>query len=168
MIAQKGLNMTVDDPRLKRLRTVRAVERDGECVWLKRCVRCSIEKVVTDDAMTSGFYPCRRYPDGSVQWWQSYCKSCCYRKKPTSRRSDIEAIEIFRDWLREAIDRHGGMRALVQVIGNIHEDQIRRYLRGYYWQRGKKYPVRGVTIAVIDRVLTAEGSTTLNDLYPLN
>lgn len=82
-------------------------------------------------------------------------------------------VTPFRMWLIGKQREYGDTYALAKIIGQ-DESRVRMWLQGYVWERprveGADYcgptPVRGVTIDVVDRALQAEGSTTLDQLYP--
>lgn len=79
----------------------------------------------------------------------------------------------FRMWLIGKHREYGQVTALAKIIGQ-DEARVRMWLRGFVWERarvdGADYcgptPVRTITIDVVDRALQAEGSTTLDQLYP--
>src|ERR1700756_5724092 len=65
---------------------VRVGIRDGQVVHLKRCARCKETKVARDHP-DSEFWVSNRNPDGSVKFWQGYCKACSKER----RREYVEA-----------------------------------------------------------------------------
>lgn len=94
-------------------------------------------------------------------------------KRDTYNGQPLLDLTPFRMWLIIKHREYGQIKVLARML-DLHEDQVRRYLDGFVWERprseGADYcgptPVRCVTVDVVDRALQAEGSTNLKDLYP--
>lgn len=90
---------------------------------------------------------------------------------PKSKYGGSEMLPLmpFRLWLLVAIRERGGVQAFANQIER-DESQIRRYAEGIYWESDcRPRPVNGVTLDVVDDILSAAGSQyQLGILYPLS
>ena len=68
-------------------------------------------------------------------------------------------------WIQKKAKQYGDMERLARKCG-IHPRRLYTILNGYYWSHGKFRLLDGIHISTVDAILTAEGSTSLNDLYP--
>lgn len=75
----------------------------------------------------------------------------------------------FREWLRERVEKEGGVAATGRLLG-VSDDRVRTLLRGTYRHRSegewRTYKVKRVTARLVDRFLVAAADgTTLTLLY---
>jgi hypothetical protein len=95
------------------------------------------------------------------------------------RRSQYGGVPLvdfapFRMWLITKQSEYGTVKSMARIM-EVDEGQMRRWLQGYVWERPRvegpdwcgPAPIRSISLDVVDRVLTAEGSIRLDDLYPL-
>lgn len=76
---------------------------------------------------------------------------------------EVVPAQPFRMWLANRVQEYS-VSNVAATLG-ISQRRVRTIIDGYYWQRGKKYPVKNLTLDFVDNALVAFGDH-LMDLYP--
>lgn len=106
---------------------------------------------------------------------QNYMLRRAARDRHRKRYGNEPLVDLtpFRMWLLGKQRQHGGTSSLARVLG-MDESRLRAFLRGYSFEDPGlgapdwcgPVPIISVSIEVVDRCLTNEGSIRLDDLYP--
>ena len=146
---------------------VRVGIRDGQVVHLKRCARCKETKVARDHP-DSEFWVSNRNPDGSVKFWQGYCKACSKERRREYVEANRERVnEQRRKRHRERMETDPAYRERHRVASRAAhlrwmerdpeaEEKLRTAARNYQRRRRAEDPEAVNELARLEYALRAE------------
>jgi hypothetical protein len=92
-------------------------------------------------------------------------------KGPWKKYRDMGDIKVPREpfaiWLQEQVEDGRPLTSIAVAVG-VDESRFRAIVRGYSMKNGKQYPIKNVSLILIDRTLLAcgYGPDDLAELYP--